>query len=204
MSVPSDFWIQTFGGNVYDYSSKTKSDKITIKMISHPLARMYRFLCHSKARWSVAEHSILVRDIGFALLSDPSEKCIADPYLLLHDAHEAFVGDMPAPLKKYLKHYHNFNFKTLEQDADIRIRFDLGLETSPPTWVQELIREADLYALKLERESFMASKHEWVIDDVAIPNVVQKVAFYNIGHTGTIDRVFRKNLETAIKDFARA
>jgi hypothetical protein len=130
------------------------------------------------------------------LLSSDNERLLAAPYLLLHDAHEAFLGDMPAPLKKFLKTKLNFNMEMLEADSDKRIRKDLKLDF-PPHWVLPLIKEADVYALKLEREAFMASKHEWVIDEIKIPSIVTASPSRELG-IPTLTRVFRTAIEDAI------
>lgn len=162
-------WIQTYKGGVYDYGSAEGSTRITIGTLAHSLAHTNRFLSHSRFRWTVAEHSLLVAEIGCQLLRSPEEIAFVDPYLMIHDAHEAFLGDMPAPLKRFIAQEYGFDFKELERSADVRIRKDLGLKVATPVWVKEIIQEADVYALKLERDAFMASDHEWVIDDIILP-----------------------------------
>jgi len=196
MSIPSSLWIQTHNGGVYDYDSSENSTPITPHTIAHSLARTYRFRGHSRYRWTVAEHSLLVRNIGMQLLSSNEERLLAAPYLLLHDAHEAFLGDMPAPLKKYLREKYKFDMTQMEKLTDKRIRKDLKL--NPPNgWVLALIGEADIYALKLEREAFMASKHEWVIDEIKIPIDI-KVALEKELSAQTLTRVFRNAIQDAI------
>jgi uncharacterized protein len=202
MSVPSAYWIQTRTG-VYDFRSAQISTKITLLDIAHPLSRIVRFGGHSRLRWTVAEHSMFVNEIGMQLLSSKEDQRIASPYLLLHDAHEAFVGDMCAPLKKYLAAIKGFNFKEIEAESDRRIRLDLRLPPSPPSWVNELISEADVYALKLERDAFMASKHEWVIDEVKIPSNLN-VSLKGELPPNRLTRKFTREIEQAIRDYPHA
>lgn len=189
-------WIQTLNGGVYDYASHKNSTPITPNVIAHSLSRTYRFRGHSRHRWTVAEHSLLVREIGVQLCNCDIDRLTATPYLLLHDAHEAVLGDMPSPLKKYLKDKRMFDMEAVERETDRRIYADLLLPL-PPAWVVDLIREADLYALCMEREAFMASKHEWVIDNTKIPSTIN-VSIKKELSTRTLTRVFRIAIEDAI------
>lgn len=189
-------WIQTVNRGVYDYTSAKNSTPVTAHTIAYSLARTYRFRGHSRHRWTVAEHSMFVRDIGLQLIADPVEKLMAAPYLLLHDAHETFLGDIPAPLKTYLREKKNIDLKFLELEADKRIYTDLKL-LAPPGWVVSLISEADIYALKMERDAFMASKHEWVIDEVKIPSHIKCDSFDHRA-TQPLTREFCKQIEQAI------
>ncbi len=196
MPVPSAKWIQTVDEGVYNYTSITNSTKILPKTIAFPLASMYRFNGHSFRRWSVAQHSMLVRNIGVELIRLSSEKRQAAPYLLLHDAHEAFVGDVPAPLKKYMLEDHKFDFSRIERECDARIREDLGL-LYPHSWITDLIKEADAIALKFERDAFMPSKHEWVIDDLRIPLGLEPPTFVHRG-VNSVYKIFERQIFEAL------
>jgi hypothetical protein len=201
MTVPSELWIQTSKGGVFNFLSAADSTLITPSTIAFALARIPRFGGHSTKPWFVAEHCIMVKQIGLALIKNPLEKRYAAPYLLLHDAHEAFVGDMPAPLKKYLKNHKNFDMKEVENEIDIRIRKDLRLPT-PVAWCKDLIEEADIYALKIERFAFMASRHEWLIDSVELPDGLGDIGVRALtGGPAQMGRMFTYEIETAIGDF---
>lgn len=61
------------------------------------LARLARFTGHINAGpYSVAQHSIHCADAVLAETGDP----LAAAYALLHDAHEAYIGDWSTPLKQ--------------------------------------------------------------------------------------------------------
>ena len=79
---------------------------------------------------------------------------------LMHDAHEAFVGDVSAPLKALLPDY-----KALEQrvEAAVRARFQLPAQFDPA------IKHADLVALATERRDLMPF-------EAATWNVLQGIA----------------------------
>lgn len=88
--------IETYTGKYLDYSDP-KPEQINISDIAHALSNICRFGGHSRQFYSVAEHALLVRELvieeGY-------------PYLglaaLHHDSHEAYIGDVPTPLKHHL------------------------------------------------------------------------------------------------------
>ena len=81
--------IRTFTGKWVD-PFDFKPWNIDIRDIAHALARLCRFTGHTNGYYSVAEHCVRV-----------SRKCSPDNALwgLLHDAAEAYLGDVSRPLK---------------------------------------------------------------------------------------------------------
>jgi hypothetical protein len=69
---------------------------VTLEDIAHSLSRLPRFLGHTRGAipYSVAQHSCLV----MALLDDGATRQL-EQAAILHDAHEALMGDLPTPLK---------------------------------------------------------------------------------------------------------
>ncbi len=194
MTVSSEKWVQLKGQLAFNLiGNGENSEKITMSAIAHSLSRLPRFLGHTKVRWMIAHHTLLVRDIVNQLLSSEHDRHIAGIYALLHDAHEVIMGDVPAPVKKVWKENYNFDVKEFEKYLDKRIRTDLKVPLNPPAWVQEVINEADIYALKLERNSFMASKHDWMIDEIPIPSIVNPT-FCPITSTVTLTRFMMSEL----------
>ncbi len=90
-------FIRTFSGEVFNYDlPKTWENAIRIDDIAHSLGNICRFTGHSREFYSVAEHSVLgtyAPDIPDAMHAMA---------FLLHDAHEAYLGDINTPLKSYL------------------------------------------------------------------------------------------------------
>lgn len=87
--------IRTVSGIYLNVLSPTE-DMITIEDIAHGLSHQCRFGGHTKKFYSVAEHSIKVS----ILL--PEEHRLAG---LLHDASEAYLADIPSPIKKHIPGY---------------------------------------------------------------------------------------------------
>lgn len=95
--------ITTFTGlslDVFNPDSKA----ISIYDIAHGLSNVCRWAGHTPHFFSVAQHSIMC-----ARKIDPSLKLNA----LLHDASEAYLGDMPKPIKKRLPDYQNVEEKLM-------------------------------------------------------------------------------------------
>ncbi len=83
-------WIQTYtGGKMYPLDPRVA--EIDIQDIAHSLAMQCRFNGHTNKFYSVAEHSCHVHDIL------PAQHKLAG---LLHDASEAYLCDLPRPLKR--------------------------------------------------------------------------------------------------------
>lgn len=82
-------WMQTAHGRFYPLDPRP--EEIHIEDIARALSRICRFGGHSRAFYSVAQHSVHV-----------SELCTPEHALagLLHDAAEAYIGDMVRPLKR--------------------------------------------------------------------------------------------------------
>lgn len=112
-----------------------KPDEVFIEDIAHALAYTCRFGAHCKIFYSVAEHSLLVSQV------------VPAPYALcglMHDATEAYVTDVPRPLKTFLSGY-----KAIEQGVWRAIATKFGLPLVLPVCVKGaddavLLAEADL------------------------------------------------------------
>mgnify|MGYP000388870879 CR=1 FL=1 len=129
-------WLQTFSGLAFDYDDP-KPGQIDIRDIAHALGRMTRFVGHTHGFYSVAEHSVhaarLLRHVD-------TEHARA---ALMHDAHEAYVVDLPSPLKRLLPDYRAMEAKAA---AAVRKRFGLPVEMPPE------VKRADDVLLASEAE----------------------------------------------------
>lgn len=86
--------IYTYSGRLVNVT-ELKIEDIHPEDIAMALARECRFGNHTKKFWSVAEHSILCMQQGQQLY--PDDKALHFR-LLMHDAHEAYLGDWPSPI----------------------------------------------------------------------------------------------------------
>lgn len=88
-------WIQTYTGKQF-YPFRPEANKIDIIDIAHSLSNFCRYTGHSNFFYPVGLHSIYVSMI------------VPEKYQLwglLHDASEAYLGDMASPIKKSFPKY---------------------------------------------------------------------------------------------------
>jgi uncharacterized protein len=85
-------WIQTYTGKRFDPSTPQPAD-FDIRDIAHALSLQCRFNGHCLQFYSVADHSVRV-----SLICSPTLAL----WGLLHDMAEAYVGDLPRPVKASL------------------------------------------------------------------------------------------------------
>lgn len=98
---PNSDCIRTFQGHVID-PLNPDPDKITIVDIAHALSFIPRFNGHTQRFYSVAEHSIEVwEDVRKEFPGNFRLQLAA----LLHDASEAYLLDIPTPVKKRIPGY---------------------------------------------------------------------------------------------------
>lgn len=96
---------------------------VAIIDIAHALSMQCRFNGHIKKFYSVAEHCVRVSAIC------PPEMAL---YGLLHDASEAYLSDVPTPLKSELNEY-----KVYEKNVQSIIYNKYGLNGYEPKEVKE-------------------------------------------------------------------
>ena len=91
----TDTRIMLASGTLFDILDPEGSD-FTLQDIAHGLGRVCRFAGHTNRFYSVAEHCVHVARLV------PVELATA---AMLHDATEAFIGDVTRPLKSLLPDY---------------------------------------------------------------------------------------------------
>lgn len=82
-------WMQTYTGRQF-WPVDPRADEVCIEDIAHALSLQCRFAGHCKTFYSVAEHSWRVSEIG-----GPENSL----WKLLHDSAEAYLVDLPTPVK---------------------------------------------------------------------------------------------------------
>lgn len=88
-------WMQTRAGIAY-WPGDPRSEDVLIDDIAHSLGMLCRYGGHCRRFYSVAEHCILVSYMV------PREHALSG---LLHDATEAYLVDLPRPVKMMLPEY---------------------------------------------------------------------------------------------------
>lgn len=158
---PKAAWIQTYSGIRFTPTEPVVSN-IIIQDIAHSLSMQCRFTGHVNGPhpYTVAQHSVLV-----SYLCDTSDALEG----LLHDATEAYLVDIPAPLKRSGLFDAYMDFESLMAKA-IDERF--GLKPEP-----ESVKLADKRILACEARDFMCPiRDDWDYPYQPIPFYIKPVA----------------------------
>lgn len=99
--MTNDGWIQTFTGKRF-YPFNPNPADIDIVDIAAALSKTCRFGGHTLKWYSVAEHCVHVANHAL-----PEHKLAA----LLHDASEAYLVDVPRPIKPLIANYYSIEEK---------------------------------------------------------------------------------------------
>jgi uncharacterized protein len=118
--------------------------------IARALANQCRFGGHSRAFYSVAQHSVIVSQLVEQHGGDVEDSFAA----LMHDATEAYLGDMPHPLKH--RSPLGAAFKLAEEHLEQAIRDRFRIKADVPE-----IKLADRALLATERRAFSAETWHW-------------------------------------------
>lgn len=145
-------------GGYFDYADP-QADQVTIVDIAHGLAHTCRFGGHADEFVSVAEHSVLAHD----LLARTCDDDLLLRAALLHDASEAYVGDVPKPMKPIL----GAQFADLTDAVDCIIAGKyLGGEVDAGLFHCSIVKAADTRAMILEGARYMSSPlWDWARED---------------------------------------
>lgn len=149
--------IQTFTGRVIHPNTVSKND-IDLVDIAHALSNLCRFGGHCKFFYSVAQHCVHGAEWTFRDGQDylsVKERSARAMCFLLHDASEAYLVDVPRPLKALMPEYVVLEKKL--QSAVIR-RFDMGVSCDR---FLNHTKEVDNRMLTTEKRDIVTGDAEW-------------------------------------------
>lgn len=129
-------WIQTFTGKQF-WPMDPKPDEVDIQDIAHSLSMLCRFNGHCNRFYSVAEHAVHVSHVV-----GPKQA----RWGLLHDAAEAYLSDIPQPVKRELTLFCEYEERLLVVIAE---RFNLTVDLPPE------VKQADMLLLATEKAVLM-------------------------------------------------
>jgi len=141
--------MHTYTGKKF-YPMEPRIEDIDIYDIAHALSMQCRYNGHTREFYSVAQHCVLM---SRAVSPDNAL------WALLHDATEAYVGDMIRPLKRSMPAYVEAEDRIMALIAE---KYGLRGVTMPAE-----VKDADNRILLSEREALMVpTTHKWAVDDL--------------------------------------
>lgn len=145
-------WMQTYTGRKF-WACDPRPEDVSIVDVAHALSMLCRYGGHSLRFYSVAEHCVII-----------SRLCSVEVSMwgLLHDASEAYLVDIPKPIKPFLT-----NYKSLEENLMrcIALRFNL-------TWpCPEEVQTLDTRILGNERLKVMREGPSWSLTGKPLKDV---------------------------------
>jgi len=110
-------FIITFSGKEFHYLDSSKQP-FDVSDMAHALSVESRFSGHCKTNWTVGQH--LLAGYRYSLKQGKRKKAIA---MLFHDAQEAYMKDIPTPLKSLIPEY-----KKIEKEISTNLYKWVGLK----------------------------------------------------------------------------
>lgn len=164
-------WAQTVTGRALDYEEPVFTAEHLFTEIGHGLSLIARFAGQTDIAYSVAQHSVLMAE---SALDETGDGELA-AHCLLHDGHEALIGDRPKPMADAVAHEARIRCAArfasqaaaavvvaVFQDAEARVkaRLDAAIWQSagldePTSRIAALVKSYDLRALATEKRDLM-------------------------------------------------
>lgn len=154
--------IQTYSGDyvfpLFPYRWKPRIDDI-----AHALSLLNRFTGHTRVAYSVAEHSCRVAE----LVHETRPDLVLEA--LLHDASEAYLGDVASPLKQHPS--FGEAYREAERALQGRIYRTFGCDGHEDPEV----KRADLILLATEKRDLLGPGPDWALlrDVEPLPSTIR-------------------------------
>jgi hypothetical protein len=145
----SHAYITTFTGARFSYRNP---GPFLLRDIAHSLSYTARFRGHTGFFYSVAQHSLMVADLMRYDGYSPAAQAAG----LLHDAHEAYVGDIPTPLKWACP-------EIADLEGTIAGELRAALLPCFPGFVFDVVKRYDTLVLHLEASALFEQIPAWVV-----------------------------------------
>lgn len=140
----------TFSGRALDLLDP-QPDQIDIHDIARALSQINRFNGNTRFPYSVGLHSIMAADAMMSIGHTPQARLAA----LMHDAAEAYVGDISTPVKDLL----GDNFRDIERHVSAVIYRKFGVDEV--LVYSDTMRDVDRTLANAERSLLIEDAAHW-------------------------------------------
>lgn len=161
--------IQTWTGR-YIEPLNPSGDDVVVEDVAHHLANLCRFTGAVRIHYSVAEHAVRVsRRVEEILAAEGLGKDdvrLGALCALHHDDSEAYLVDVPRPVKRLLPEY-----RVAEARLEIVIRERFGIEEHHDRFAV-VVKQADDELLATEARDLMKEAHRWGLTVAPLAGVI--------------------------------
>lgn len=164
----TDIWMEHISGKPFYLREDAEANvsRVAPWEIALSLAQINRFIGHTRHPEPVARHSRRVAAILAAWGCDMHVQLVG----LLHDAPEAFMGDIPSPMIALIDRLSGGVFRRWKKRFDHNVFKALGIEATPVE--EDIVGKADRVACLIEhRHHHLHSEQRWDlgVDEDSIP-----------------------------------
>lgn len=179
-------WLRTFTGKRFDPLVPRYED-ICIEDIAHSLSNMCRFAGHTSRFYGVAQHSVYVSAIMGGYGMDRRAQLVG----LLHDASEAYLVDVPRPVKitpqfefyrslehhleemiyaKFVGKWGECQHEETSWDPTTNVHECSACdEEEPESEIRISVKRADVQCLAAEARDLMGDPKDWEMLATVVP-----------------------------------
>ena len=162
-----DAYLETVNGkSVFPWN--LKREDVLIDDIANSLAMQARYNGHLPEFYSIADHSIHVTVLADMLMSEkditPEERRVIRLRALLHDAAEAFISDIPSPVKMFIPSMYEHEDKMIK-----KIYSFYGAKITDrklKKYSDQIIKKSDIMVLIGEKLDITNSVTRWPQEDI--------------------------------------
>lgn len=159
-----EVYVATWSGKQYHFL-KPSPDEITLSDISKALSQINRYGGHTNYPYSVGHHSILIAN----KLAEDGYSSVIRLYGLMHDFSEAYLTDIPTPIKHQLPDY-----QIMEELCMETIYKHFGIP-QPNNEVTQIIKYYDTAILESEVKE-LCPRAPWTPPKLGIDFDIKKIA----------------------------
>lgn len=152
-------WMQTYTGRQF-WPLDPRPEEIFVEDIAHSLSQQCRYAGHCLKFYSVAEHCVLMAEV----VTQAGGSLDEARWALLHDASEAYLVDVPRPVKPHLTGY-----RAAEAAVMMAVAERFGLSASMP----KLVHEFDNRIIADERANLSPCFAPWDFDETPLGVVLR-------------------------------
>ena len=159
LTIDRGAWLQTYTGLCY-YPLAPRPEDVVLEDIAHALSNQCRYSGHTRCFYSVAEHAVRVsRAIEVKLRGQdiPEDVIRINAFCgLHHDDSEAYLVDLPRPIKRWSELGNCYRAIEERNMVVICQRFDL------PWPLPEIVDDLDMVLMLTEKRDLMVrGTNEW-------------------------------------------